>query len=152
MNDPRFEVRDTPGKGRGLFTRVPLARGDRVLALEGTLFTTAQLTDDLLALQVDHDLWLCSPGTSTDDFINHSCDPNTGFTHGDTVLFALRDIAEGEEVTWDYSTSISEAGWSLDCGCGSPRCRGIVKPWGELDPADRNRLRTLALAYLRSWL
>lgn len=150
MNDPRFEVRDTPGKGQGLFSRVPLACGERLLALEGTLLTNAELTEDLHALQVDHDLWLASPGSATDDLINHSCDPNTGFATGETVLFALREIAAGEELTWDYSTSLSEAGWSLDCCCGSSNCRGVVLPWGELSEADRERLRPVALKYLRN--
>jgi len=143
-----FEIRTTPGKGRGLFTLVPIARGKRVIALEGKLLTTTELTDDLLAIQVDHGLWLCSPGDSTDDFINHSCDPNTGFTTGETILFALRDIAAGEELSWDYSTSLSEAGWSLDCQCGSTKCRELVKPWGELSDAERQRLRGIALKYL----
>jgi len=73
-------------------------------------------------------------GTFLDDCLNHSCEPNTGFAGNDPVLYALRDIAAGEELAWDYSTSISEKGWSLACLCG-PRaaaawcCRSIICPW-----------------------
>jgi SET domain-containing protein len=150
MSDPNLEIRPAGAKGRGVFALAPIANGQQVLLLEGRLLPTAELTDDLLALQVGPDLWLCSDGSLLDDFVNHSCEPNTGFTTGDTVLFALRDIAAGEEICWDYSTSISEAGWSLDCRCGSPRCRGVVRSWGELSAAERERLRGIALLYLRT--
>jgi SET domain-containing protein len=149
MNDPKLEVRPAGSKGRGLFTRQPIARGERILALEGRLLPGAELTDDLLALQVGPDLWLCSNGSHLDDFVNHSCDPSAGFRDGELVLHALRDIEADEEITWDYSTSISEAGWSLECHCGSPRCRGVILPWGELPAAERDRLRDHALRYLR---
>lgn len=147
--DVKLEVRSAGAKGRGVFALEPIASGTRILALGGRLLPTDALTDDLLALQVDTDLWLCSDGSLLDDLVNHSCDPNAGFRDGAAVLFALRDIAPGEEICWDYSTSISEAGWSLDCKCGATDCRGVVRPWPELLPAQRERLRPRALAYLR---
>ena len=85
-------------------------------------------------------------------FVNHSDTPNVATDYAQDPYgldVALRDIATGEEVCWDYSTSIGSPGWSLACQCGSAKCRGIVRCWGELAPADRERLRTIALAYLR---
>jgi SET domain-containing protein len=150
MQLPELEIRPAGTKGLGVFTRTKIARGRLVLALGGRVLPTGQLTDDLLALQIDDDLWLCSDGSLLDDRVNHSCDPNTGFVTGEPVLFAIRDIEAGEEISWDYSTSLSWPGWNLDCACGAANCRGIVRPWGELDPADRERLRPFALAYLRN--
>ena len=66
----RIEQR-SGAKGRGVFALEPIQRGQRIVALEGRLLPTAALTDDLLAMQVDHDLWLCSDGSSLDDMINH---------------------------------------------------------------------------------
>jgi SET domain-containing protein len=145
-----FEVLPSAGKGLGLFACRPFARGERVLALEGRLLSTQELSDDLLALQVGENLWLCSEGSHLDDFINHSCEANTGFLDGQPVLQALRDIAAGEEICWDYSTSISEAGWSLECRCGSSGCRGVIRPWPELSSDVRNQLRPHVLQYLQS--
>lgn len=57
-------------------------------------------------------------------YMNHSCDANA---RGLGVLgqIAVRDIAEGEEITCDYS----ECNVTLaPCLCGSPRCRGQVTP------------------------
>jgi hypothetical protein len=149
MNDSKLEVRPAGPKGRGRFTREWIARRTRILVLGGCLLPTAALTEDLLALQAGPDLWLCSDGSPPDDFLNHSCDPNAGFLDGELILHALRDIGAGEEICWDYSTSISEPGWRTDCQCGSPRCRGGDRPWGELAAADRERLQGLVLGYLR---
>jgi len=149
MPDAKLEVRPAGEKGRGVFAAEPIPRGTPVVAMSGRLLATADLTDDLLALQVGPDLWLCSDGTAPDDMMNHSCDPNAGFAGGTLVLHALRDIAAGEEVCWDYSTSLSEPGWELACRCGAAGCRGAVRAWGELAPADRERLRGSALGYLR---
>ncbi len=120
------------------------------MSAQGWLATTDELDERWFAMQVGPDLWLCSDGTHLDDCINHSCDPNAGYVTGEPILFALRDIAAGEEITWDYSTSIAEAGWRLECRCGSKNCRGIVVSWGELPAVERERLRPLALSYLRS--
>jgi SET domain-containing protein len=149
MVDPSLEIRPAGPKGRGVFAVEQIVAGQRVLALGGRPMPSAALTDDLLALQIGPDLWLCSDGSLLDDMVNHSCDPNAGFSDGEPVLYALRDIAAGEEICWDYSTSISEPGWFLECRCGSARCRRIVRPWGELMEADRERLRRYALRYLR---
>lgn len=150
MAEPKLEVRQTAHKGRGVFALEPIEKGRRILEFQGRVLPTAELTDDMLAMQVGPDLWLASDGTLLDDCVNHSCDPNSGFLDGRPVLFALRDIAAGEEIGWDYSTSIGWPGWTLDCCCGAGNCRGVVRSWGELPSAERERLRSIALAYLRA--
>jgi hypothetical protein len=149
MQFPRLEIRQTESKGRGVFTLESIAKDSRIMAFQGRVLRTAELTDDLLAMQVGPDKWLCSDGSLLDDCVNHSCEPNGGFLHGDPVLYALRDIAAGEEIGWDYSTSIAEPGWTLECRCGSALCRGVVRAWGDLLPEERERLRGMALQYLR---
>lgn len=146
---PRLEVRDAGAKGRGVFAVEPIPRGRLVMHLGGRILRTAELTDDLLALQIGEDEWLASDGSLLDDMVNHSCSPNVGFLDGTPTLYALRDISVGEEICWDYSTSISELGWLLICACGAATCRGIVRPWPELSEDDRRRLRPIALRYLR---
>ena len=54
----------------------------------------------------------------------------------DVTLGAVRDIAAGEQVTFDYSTTMDEDDFELDCLCGSPNCRGRVSDFKHL-PADR---------------
>lgn len=146
-----LEIRDAGEKGKGLFAAKSFRAGETVVEMKGTIYTTAELTDDLMAMQIGPDSWLCSTGMNVDDYANHSCNPNTGFCHSDLRLIALRDIPAGEEITWDYSTSINEPDWSLNCHCGSTSCRKVICSWFELSAIERERLKSTALAYLRNY-
>ncbi|MBW4593710.1 MAG: SET domain-containing protein-lysine N-methyltransferase [Brasilonema angustatum HA4187-MV1] len=57
--------------------------------------------------------------------INHSCDPNTAFQG--LNIYAIRDIAVGEELTFDYSTMYNENMLEFQCQCHSPKCRKIIR-------------------------
>ena len=88
-------------------------------------------------LQIASDTYL-GPSGEIDDLINHSCAPNAGlrFLDDEVVLIALRDIAPGEEVAWDYSTTLADPSWAMTCACGAPECRGVVRAFDTL-PVDR---------------
>jgi SET domain-containing protein len=60
-----------------------------------------------------------------DRHVNHRCDPNVyEFYQGEAVyIVARRDIAPGEEITFDYNINTS-GGNSWPCECGAVRCRG----------------------------
>ena len=62
-------------------------------------------------------------------FVNHCCEPNSIST-GWGFEVALRDIEAGEQITDEYGLFNLE--WQIACGCGSPRCRGIISS-GDLD-------------------
>ncbi|RXN37479.1 histone-lysine N-methyltransferase 2B-like protein [Labeo rohita] len=65
-------------------------------------------------------------------FINHSCEPNCysrvinveGQKH--IVIFALRKIYRGEELTYDYKFPIEDASNKLGCNCGAKHCRRFL--------------------------
>jgi SET domain-containing protein len=147
---PQLVIRSAGAKGLGVFSDSAIPEGALICNLEGVRLQTADLTDDLLALQIGPDEWLCSDGSRVDDRINHSCTPNAGFVTGKLALYALRTIAAGEEISWDYSTSLNWPDWTLDCCCGSPDCRGTVVSWHALPREVRDRLRSIALEYLRT--
>lgn len=71
-------------------------------------------------------------------FLNHSCDANTGVS-GKVTLIALRDISEGEEITIDYSTIEADDRWNMNCGCGSDKCRKVIKSILDLSYEDYKR-------------
>ena len=59
--------------------------------------------------------------------INHSCAPNcrAETTRGRIWIIARRDIAAGEELTFDYGFPYAE--WRLHpCRCGAKRCPGFI--------------------------
>jgi SET domain-containing protein len=57
-------------------------------------------------------------------FANHSCAPNAvlRIRQGRVELYAMRDVAAGEELTVGYGESHHEG--RLACRCGAPRCLG----------------------------
>ena len=59
-------------------------------------------------------------------YLNHSCDPNCEIEEINkrAWIFALRDIAAGEELLWDYNLYDDEA--PAPCHCGSANCRGTM--------------------------
>jgi hypothetical protein len=61
-------------------------------------------------------------------YLNHSCEPNAGFK-GQIFLVAMRDIAKGEEATFDYAMVLRGKGaraYKLKCRCQTAACRGRV--------------------------
>lgn len=105
------------GEMRGEFVDMAEARA-RARAAEkasGRIFMVA--ISDKRAVDATH---------STDPlrFANHSCQPNMVLKvqQGRVAFYALRDIAEGEELTARYGET-HHAG-RLTCRCGAPGCQG----------------------------
>lgn len=64
-----------------------------------------------------------------DDLTNHSCNPNCLITSDrdlELKIKARRDIKEGEELTYDYSTVVIFDSWEMECHCGEKNCRKII--------------------------
>ncbi|HFD80769.1 MAG TPA: SET domain-containing protein-lysine N-methyltransferase [Gammaproteobacteria bacterium] len=86
------------------------------------------------AIQIGEDDYAFGQGDIK--FINHSCDPS-GWWSSYGTLTAIRDIAPGQEITYDYSTSDITLGYHMECLCGSASCRGIFSNKDYLDPEYR---------------
>ncbi|MSR58928.1 MAG: SET domain-containing protein [Planctomycetaceae bacterium] len=131
--------------GRGLFAAEPLPAGVEILRLTGSLLSLNDVRSrgaqaaNALQIGVDRYLNLEEPGR----LVNHSCEPNAG-VKDDTQLVALREIAAGEEIRFDYSTTISD-GWTMPCRCGASGCRGLVVAFQLLPTALRQRYAVLGL-------
>ena len=73
---------------------------------------------------------------NTARLLNHSCDPNceAWIEEKQIFLYSLRDIADGEELTFDYGFDI-ENYEDHPCLCGSDKCVGYIVGrdfWEEL--------------------
>lgn len=44
----------------------------------------------------------------------------------------MRDIKKDEECTFDYSTTMDEDDWEMDCSCGSKNCRHQIRDFKYL--------------------
>ena len=60
-------------------------------------------------------------------FINHSCDPNceTDVKNGRVWIRAIKNIAPGSEITYDYCLYDGGDEPAL-CNCGADNCRGTM--------------------------
>lgn len=84
------------------------------------------------AVQIDIDRYLlCEPPFL---YSNHSCNPNCA-VNASLEMFALTNINAGEELFWDYSTSMLERHWTMKCHCREKNCRGIIQDF-DLLPKD----------------
>jgi hypothetical protein len=122
-----------PVKGRAVFAGAAIPPNKLVLKFQGPIYTKETCPDFSEAIQVGVDSWMWSSG-GLDDLVNHSCDPNLGLfpLAGDLYLLSLRDIAEGEELSFDYSTSMVDEPWSMECACGEAGCRGKIANFIEM--------------------
>ena len=67
-------------------------------------------------------------------FINHCCDPNceADEVKGRVIIRAIRNIAAGEELAYDYNLYDGDAEDSAPCCCGAKKCRGSMYSKKEL--------------------
>jgi len=64
---------------------------------------------------------------------NHSCDANATFNEAGTLV-ALRNIAAGEEITFNYLDNPTPASpWNFECHCGASNCIGWIHAAAQSD-------------------
>jgi SET domain len=153
----RFQVIDGP-HGKGVVAKKSFPPGALLLPFTGPRFQASEVVGDKQGerdrlMQIDRDLYL-GPSGGLDDLINHSCDPNAGLRFFDETiqLVALRDIQPNEEVRWDYSTTLHNSDFFLNCACGAKTCRGVISNFSFLEPALQQHYRDLDVIapYLRT--
>lgn len=124
--------------GKGVFAKVPIEPRETAFYLTGKLIRfdeAAAAVQGEYTIQIGVDRYVdpYSPAR----YLNHSCEPNAGFVD-EIRLIALRQIVPGEEIRFDYSTTMLERYWELDCFCGSARCRGRIQDF-DLIPESIQR-------------
>jgi uncharacterized protein len=137
----RLEVRESPIQGRGVFAGEPIAAGTRIIEYAGEVISEGEgdARYDEAAMGRHHTyLMSLSDGRCIDAavggndarFINHSCDPNCESVEegGRVWIEAIRPIARGEELTYDYLYERAEGDDErfYRCRCGAPACRGTI--------------------------
>ncbi len=148
MFQKSIKVRNSPIHGRGVFALRKIPKGREIIRYGGKLITQAEADaqgpDDghtfLFILNDDYVIDAAKNGNEA-RWINHSCKPNciaylienkAGDRKKDKVVIeSLRDIASGEELTYDYriesdnpDSPVEQRLWA--CRCGAPRCRGTM--------------------------
>lgn len=149
--EKKIEARLSPIHGNGVFATAAIVAGERIIRYKGALRTHDEVDEEYGGQEENGHTFLF---TVNDDYvidgnhnsnvarwINHSCDPNCeavveeddkGRSHKDKVFIeAIRDIAEGEELTYNYGIVLEERHtpklkklWA--CHCGADNCTGTL--------------------------
>lgn len=139
----RLIVRSSPIHAAGVFTLSSIPKGTRVLEYTGERLKH----DDADELYKDRPytyLFGFGDGTYVIDgygmamYVNHSCDPNCETEEdedGHVWIIAIRDIAAGEELAYDYFLYDGEG--EAPCTCGSQECRGTMYSPSEIRKRKR---------------
>lgn len=139
-----FELRRSAIQGRGAFAIRRIRRGTRIIEYVGETITPAEADrryDDsgmgrhhTFLFSVDKSKVIdAAVGGNDARFINHSCAPNCEALDVGRRIYieAIRDIAEGEELAYDYAyerDGTEDEDWErlYVCKCGAETCRGTI--------------------------
>jgi SET domain-containing protein len=145
--------------GNGVFATAPIKKGETIVEYTGRLLTHERADEIYGGPDTGHTFLFILNDTYVIDgtvrggiakWINHGCAPNCqafviedegGDPRKDKVeIEALRDIAPGEELTYDYDittderiTKAEKALWT--CRCGAPNCTGTMIKGSRSKPA-----------------
>ncbi len=139
---PWAELRSSTIHGRGLYASKAIPSGTKIIEYLGERITKVE-SERREKLRVErekrgdgcvyvfelnkrHDLD-GSMAWNTARLINHSCEGNCESQNirGHIWIVATRDIAEGEELTFDYGFGVEN--WRAHpCRCGTAKCVGYI--------------------------
>lgn len=136
-------VKETPGKGHGLFAAEDLRKQQFLREYVGELISPDEFdrrsadkknpSEHQYIMQLKKGVYLdASRKGSISRFINHSCEPNcfveiwTVQGHLRVGIFAMCNIPAGTELTFDYKWRRSSRP-PTRCFCGAEYCRGYLE-------------------------
>lgn len=144
MQSSLYTVKGSSIHSSGVFAAASIKKGTRIIEYVGERITKkeagrrvdASIEDNLnnptngavyiFELNKRHDIDGNVP-YNTARLINHSCDPNceVEIIRGKIWVIAINDIAEGEEITYNYGYDFEDY-QKHPCRCGSARCVGYI--------------------------
>jgi len=140
----RIQTRRSGVHGKGVYALVDLAEGETLIEYVGEIITwdealrrhphDPQDPNHTFYFHIDEDHVIDAKfGGNSSRWINHSCAPNCEAEVEDGRVFirALRNIAAGEELFYDYGLVIDEPYTpklkaQYPCWCGAKNCRGTL--------------------------
>jgi Proteins containing SET domain len=141
-------IRSSSIHAAGCYTMRRIRKGTPVVEYDGPRFTKDEADERYQDRFITYLFSTGNRGEVIDGFgiamfINHSCDPNceTENIKGRIWVVATRDIAAGEELTYEYNLHDSDDTDDANCYCGAPKCRGTMFSADEIKRRARKARR-----------
>jgi hypothetical protein len=131
--------------GLGLFTRVPIKKGQFIIRYTGKKIPT-KITDDLDTryLFEINERWTIDGSSRRNRarYINHACRPNAEvyFVKHVIKVRAIKNIKPGDEITYHYGRNYFDA-FIKEVGCKCMACRKKATVIRSRRPRTRRRTR-----------
>jgi hypothetical protein len=139
----------------GCFTTTAIRKGRRVAEYTGPRLTKSEADAAYENSPITYlfglgDGSVVIDGQCTAMYINHSCDPNCESVEvgGRVWIKSLRNIAPGEEITYDYCLYDGGDDEAL-CNCGADKCRGTMYSKEEVRRRKAAAKRAVKKAVIR---
>jgi len=132
------------GKELSLFANKKFKKGDKIIYLKGKLVNARNSTPE--AVQMTNNKFIDTKYLVPEDFINHSCSPNTKLDVVKRRFVAIKDISKNAEITFNYLTTewdMKKWGTDFKCVCGSKNCFGHIKGFKYLTRVEKLKLKSL---------
>lgn len=130
----KIVVRESGIHGTGVYAEQAMAAGEFIIEYLGEKIPSEEGTRRSNASPQHHYIFMLDDQYDVDGnvagnasrYINHSCDANAeAEIDGDRIMiYARRDIAAGEEITFDYAFPQEEE--LVACQCRASTCRGVI--------------------------
>ena len=137
-DSPRLLIRSSAIHAAGCYTLDAIPKGRKILEYDGPRISKDIADERYAERPVTYLFGFGDNGEVIDGFgpamfVNHSCNPNceTEEINGRIFIRAIRDIAAGEELVYEYNLYDSDDD-SADCYCGASHCRGTMFSDAEL--------------------
>jgi uncharacterized protein len=139
-------IRSSAIHAAGCYTTAPVPTGTRIMEYDGPRLSKDDADRRYEERSLTY-LFGLGDGARVIDghcmamFLNHSCDPNceTDEVRGHIYIASIREIAAGEELTYDYN--LYDGDGDELCNCGAPTCRGQMFSPDELARRERAKKR-----------
>eukprot|EP00959_Pyramimonas_sp_CCMP1952_P099332 2076743-Pyramimonas_sp.AAC.1 len=136
-------VKETPGRGWGLFATADIKAGTFVVEYIGEIVSASESQKRLAKYQAEGEAHFYMMNLHRGElidatrkayigrFINHSCEPNCVTKKVEVLgemrvgIFTAADLAEGQELVYDYDFQWF-GGNRVKCLCGTPSCVGYL--------------------------
>ena len=123
------------GKEYGLFVMEDCKIGDFIIEYVGKVVQTTTAKNNIYYMSINRArLWINATNMGgMAKFINHSCDPNCILKQWEVnglprmCYFAIKEIKEGVELTFDYNWECDEDQNMTECKCGTVNCKGFFE-------------------------